>query len=594
MFSRDEILGGLPGAARQWRRLRHRGPHRSARGGQSRVAHDLRRRPRRRRSGAGVPRCDGRRPRSAGDAHHPGPRALRARGGSTSFPRARRLAPRSRSSWPRSTASPPIACRDCAPRSGWTPRGRRGPRPPGAGSFGPRGRALLRGSGWPGVGPRSPSVSSGSRRSGSPTPWPSPRRSRRGSWSCRSPSPASGRRRASSSSWCSASSTSSPSAPRRRRSPGTGACATARPTSGAWCRSCSGAPARSACRWRWRSSTPSCSWSYLLGFASVLWGATGIAEEVWVLLLFLANAWVLRREDARRDGRDRHRRRRRQHRAHPRRSPGSPSRTSIPRTWGTATCRSSTAAGLDPAILQLVFGVIIVSYFGHTSAANASKLLLGRDPSGRVPAVGQHRGARDGHRPVLPDRGRVRRRARRPEPLIETRGTAITPLAERSARSSTSSARSTSSWPSVSGRCTARSASTTRSSSTCRAPASGGTGPRSLCSTRSGPLLAGIAPTALAFLILEYLLFTDQDWFARTGRAVGVLTVPLLGGIFPMLLVLAARRRGEYVPGSVIGVIGHPVTVPRWCAPSSSAAIVLHALVIWTDPSRARGRAGGR
>ena len=63
----------------------------------------------------------------------------------------------------------------------------------------------------------------------------------------------------------------------------------------------------------------------------------------------------------------------------------------------------------------------------------------------------------------------------------------------------------------------------------------------------------------------------------------GVLTVPLLGGIFPMLLVLAARRRGEYVPGTVIGILGHPVTVAVVCA-IFLAGIVLHGLVIWTDP----------
>ena len=96
-------------------------------------------------------------------------------------------------------------------------------------------------------------------------------------------------------------------------------------------------------------------------------------------------------------------------------------------------------------------------------------------------------------------------------------------------------------------------------------------------------MLAGIAPVAATFLVLEYLLVTDQDWFARPVAVIGVLTVPLLGGIFPMLLVLAARRRGEYVPGTVIGVIGHPATVAVVCA-IFLAGIALHGLVIWTDP----------
>lgn len=64
---------------------------------------------------------------------------------------------------------------------------------------------------------------------------------------------------------------------------------------------------------------------------------------------------------------------------------------------------------------------------------------------------------------------------------------------------------------------------------------------------------------------------------------IGVLTVPLLGGIFPMLLVVAARRRGEYVPGRVIGFIGHPV-VAALISATFLAGVLLHGLVIWEDP----------
>lgn len=37
----------------------------------------------------------------------------------------------------------------------------------------------------------------------------------------------------------------------------------------------------------------------------------------------------------------------------------------------------------DPSILQLIFGIVLSAYFGHTSAANAAKVVLRRDPSGR-------------------------------------------------------------------------------------------------------------------------------------------------------------------------------------------------------------------
>ncbi|HEY8170664.1 MAG TPA: hypothetical protein VIH24_06150 [Candidatus Limnocylindria bacterium] len=329
---------------------------------------------------------------------------------------------------------------------------------------------------------------------------------------------------------------------------------------------------------------------YLLGFASVLWGATGIAEEVWVLLLFGANAWILRRE-------------------------------ALDETVATAMVVGVTnialilvitaiafanldpanlayrdvpfldGGGLDPTVLQLVFGVIIVSYFGHTSAANASKLLLGRDPSGSALLWGNIAALASvivlyclivvGFAGALG-----------PEPLIEARGTAITPLAEQVgpivdvlgsiyvvlAVGLGSLYCSLGLYNQVVEYLPSRSQ-------------RGLTGMRGLFATRPGRYLAGLAPTALAFIILEYLLLTDQDWFAGPVALVGVLTIPLLGGVFPVLLVLAARRRGEYVPGSVIGFIGHPITAAV-VSTVFLGAIVLHATVIWQDPL-ARALAAG-
>ena len=101
--------------------------------------------------------------------------------------------------------------------------------------------------------------------------------------------------------------------------------------------------------------------------------------------------------------------------------------------------------------------------------------------------------------------------------------------------------------------------------------------------TRPGRYLAGIAPTLATFIVLEYLIVSGQDSFAGLVALIGVLTVPMLGGVFPMLLVLAARRRGEYLPGTVIGFVGHPITVAVVSA-VFFAGIVLHGLVIWVDP----------
>ena len=122
---------------------------------------------------------------------------------------------------------------------------------------------------------------------------------------------------------------------------------------------------------------------YLLGFASVLWGATGIPQEIWVLLLVAANLWVLRREAL-------------DETVATAVIVGVVNVTLIlvitgiallniqPGNLGYRNLPFLDGGGLDPVVLQLVFGVIIVSFFGHTSAANASKLILGvTRPAGR-------------------------------------------------------------------------------------------------------------------------------------------------------------------------------------------------------------------
>jgi hypothetical protein len=323
--------------------------------------------------------------------------------------------------------------------------------------------------------------------------------------------------------------------------------------------------------------------AYLLGFASVLTGATGITEEAWVILLFAINAWVLRRGTL-----------------------DETVATAVvlgtiniglilvitaiafanldPANLGAWELPLLGGAGIDPTILQLVFGVIIVSYFGHTSAANASKLILGQDPSGRsliwgnIAALATVIGLYSVI--VVAFLG-----ALGPDPLVDTRGTAITPLAEAVgpivdvlgsiyvvlAVGLGSLYCSLGLYNQV---VELLPAPARRQATDAATP---------FLATRVGRYLAGLAPTVLTTAVLVFLLVTDQDWFARPVALVGVLTIPLLGGIVPMLLLLAARRRGEYVPAGVVGFFGHPVTVTAISA-VFLVAIALHALVIWEDP----------
>ncbi len=315
---------------------------------------------------------------------------------------------------------------------------------------------------------------------------------------------------------------------------------------------------------------------YLLGFASVLWGATGIPQEIWVLLLVAANLWVLRREAL-------------DETVATAVIVGVVNVTLIlvitgiaflnmqPGNLGYRNVPFLDGGGLDPLVLQLVFGVIIVSFFGHTSAANASKLILGRDPTGRALLWGNLAALASvialycliviGFSGALgPD-------------LAVTRGTALTPLADVAGPivSVLGSIYVVLAVGLGSLYCSLGLYNQVVEHLPSRTHGAG------FLATRPGRYLAGIAPTLATFIVLEYLIVSGQDSFAGPVALIGVLTVPMLGGVFPMLLVLAARRRGEYLPGRVIGFVGHPITVAV-VSGVFFAGIVLHGLVIWEDP----------
>ena len=322
--------------------------------------------------------------------------------------------------------------------------------------------------------------------------------------------------------------------------------------------------------------------AYLLGFASVLHGATGVPEEIWVLLLVLVNVWVLRKGNL-------------DETVASAAVIGAVNVTLILIITAIALINVDAEhlwyvnipfvgdAGFDPLILELVFGVVIVSYFGHTSAANASKMILGRDPSGRSLLWGNLAALATVIALycliVVAFVG-----ALGPEPLVGTRGTTFTPLAELVG-------------PVIDvlgsiyvvlaiglGSLYCSLGLYNQAVEYLPAQARGAHG-RLLgwATTPRGRYVVGIAPVLGVFGLLEYLLITDQDWFARPIGLVGVLTVPLIGGVFPMLLVIAARRRGEYVPGRVIGFVGHPLVAGAISA-IFLGGVVLHGLVIWQDP----------
>lgn len=91
------------------------------------------------------------------------------------------------------------------------------------------------------------------------------------------------------------------------------------------------------------------------------------------------------------------------------------------------------------------------------------------------------------------------------------------------------------------------------------------------------------APVVAIGLVVLWLLWTGQGSFTDSYSFMGVITVPLLAGIFPLLLLIATRRRGDYVPASAWPGFEHPVILTVlflvfW------GSVLVHGLWIWTDP----------
>ncbi len=91
------------------------------------------------------------------------------------------------------------------------------------------------------------------------------------------------------------------------------------------------------------------------------------------------------------------------------------------------------------------------------------------------------------------------------------------------------------------------------------------------------------APVAAAFLAAEWMALTHSGSFAGVINFVGVLVVSLLAGVFPVLLLVSSRRKGEHVPAAVYRRLGNPLLLGGIYL-LFVAGVFLHGLVIWDNP----------
>ena len=95
--------------------------------------------------------------------------------------------------------------------------------------------------------------------------------------------------------------------------------------------------------------------------------------------------------------------------------------------------------------------------------------------------------------------------------------------------------------------------------------------------------MLALSPVVLVFLVTEWLLIHGDASFAGPLSFIGVVTVSVLGGIYPMLLLVASRRKGEYIPGLVFRLLGSPpVAIIIYLL--FLANLVVHGLIIWHNP----------
>jgi amino acid permease len=224
---------------------------------------------------------------------------------------------------------------------------------------------------------------------------------------------------------------------------------------------------------------------------------------------------------------------------------------------------------IEASSLGLVFGVVMTAYFGHVSVSNGAHFVLQRDPSGRSLLRGC--AAAQGTTIVLYSLWVLAVGGAIPaEILLAERGTVLGPLADQvgPAVYVLGSLFALLGMGMVSIHYSLALFNLVRERL-----------PRAM---RGQFLIAG-SPVALTFLLTEGLLLAGTGSFSGPLGALGVIVVSLLTGVFAVLLLASTRRKGDLVPGSRVGGLGHPVVLALVYLLAVGSMFV-HGLIIWTHP----------
>jgi hypothetical protein len=100
----------------------------------------------------------------------------------------------------------------------------------------------------------------------------------------------------------------------------------------------------------------------------------------------------------------------------------------------------------------------------------------------------------------------------------------------------------------------------------------------------AGRFFLSMSPVIVVFAVTEWLIFTGTSSFTGVLAVGGLLGNSLVGGVFPVLLLVSSRRKGDLVPKVVIKLLGHPFVVALIYS-LFVGTLFLHAIVIWVNPA---------
>jgi amino acid permease len=103
-----------------------------------------------------------------------------------------------------------------------------------------------------------------------------------------------------------------------------------------------------------------------------------------------------------------------------------------------------------------------------------------------------------------------------------------------------------------------------------------------------GRFVVSVVPLTVACALAEWFVISGHGSFTGILGFVGVIVVSLLAGLYPILLLVSSRRKGEYAPGTVHGFLGKPALLVTVFVIFLSV-LVLHGAVIWSDPAERVG-----